>query len=71
MNNANQWRSYEKIDMTYLHVTLGAHLELRVEAVVSISQPRVSSTSACEIDQANEQMRPDRETAGDMGGSLP
>ena len=40
--------------MTYLHVTLGAHLELRVEVVVSISQPRVSSTSACEIDQANE-----------------
>ena len=40
--------------MTHLHVTLSAHLDLRVEVVVPVSHPRVSSTYASELDQGNE-----------------
>jgi len=40
--------------MTHLHVTLSAHLDLRVEVVVPVSHPRVSSTCASELDQRNE-----------------
>ena len=40
--------------MTHLHVTLSAHLDLRVEVVVPVSHPRVSSTYASEMGQGNE-----------------
>ena len=40
--------------MTHLHVTLSAHLDLRLEGVVPVSHPRVSSTYGSELDQGNE-----------------
>ena len=40
--------------MTHLHVTLSAHLDLRIEVVVPVSHPRVSSTYGSELDQGNE-----------------
>ena len=54
VNNANQWRTYDQIDMTHLHVTLSAHLDLRVEVVVPVRHPRVSSTYGSEMGQGNE-----------------
>ena len=40
--------------MTHLHVTLSAHLDLRVEVVVPVSHPRVSSTCASELGRGNK-----------------